>query len=55
MSCHVEGQAFLYPAYLTDVHAGKGGFADGQIGKYQLVLLFVLNVQQKDLLGNGQM
>lgn len=50
----MEGQAFLYPAYLTDVHAGKGGFADGQIGKYQLVLLLVLNVERKDLPCNGQ-
>ena len=51
---HVEGQAFLYPAYLTDVHTRKGCFPYCKIGEYQVVRFLILDIERKDLLGNGQ-
>ena len=52
VASHVEGQAFLYPAYLTDVHTRKGCFPCCEIGEYQFVCFFVLDIERKDLLGN---
>ena len=54
VASHVKGQAFLYPAYLPDVHTRKGCFPYCKIGEYQFVCFFVLDIKRKDLLGNGQ-
>ena len=54
VASHVKGQAFLYPAYLPDVHTRKGCFPYCKIGEYQFVCFFVFNIKRKDLLGNGQ-
>ncbi len=54
MASHVEGQTFLYSAYLPDVHTGKGSFAYGQVGEYQLVRFLVLDIKRKDLPRNRQ-
>ena len=54
MPCKVEGQAFLYSAYLSDVHTRKGCFPNCEIGEYQVVRFLVLDIERKDLLGNGQ-
>ena len=54
MASHVKGQAFLYPAYLPDVHTRKGCFPYCKIGKYQFVRFLVLDIERKDLVGNGQ-
>ena len=54
VASHVKGQAFLYPAYLPDVHTRKGCFPYCKIGEYQVVRFLVLDIERKDLLGNGQ-
>ena len=54
VASHVEGQAFLYPAYLPDVHTRKGCFPYCKIGEYQVVRFLVLYIERKDLFGNGQ-
>ena len=54
VACHVKGQAFLYSAYLTDVHTRKGCFPYCKIGEYQFVRFLVLDIERKDLPRNGQ-
>ena len=54
MASHVEGQAFLYPAYLPNVHTRKGCFSYCEIREYQVVRFLVLDIERKDLFGNGQ-
>ena len=54
MASHVKGQAFLYPAYLPDVHTRKGCFSYCEIGEYQVVRFLVLYIERKDVFGNGQ-
>ena len=54
VASHVKGQAFLYPAYLPDVHTRKGCFSYCEIGEYQVVRFLVLDIERKDLFGNGQ-
>ena len=54
VASHVKGQAFLYSAYLPDVHTRKGSFPYRKIGEYQVVCFLVLDIKRKDLLGNGQ-
>ena len=54
VASHVKGQAFLYPAYLPDVHTRKGCFPYCKIGEYQVVRFLALDIERKDLLGNGQ-
>ena len=54
VASHVEGQAFLYSAYLPDVHTRKGCFPNCEIGEYQFVRFLVLDIERKYLLGNGQ-
>ena len=54
VASHVKGQAFLYPAYLPDVHTRKGCFPYCEIGEYQVVCFLVLDIERKDLRGNGQ-
>ena len=54
VASHVKGQAFLYSAYLPDVHTCKGRFPYRKIGEYQVVRFLVLDIERKDLFGNGQ-
>ena len=54
VACHVKGQALLYSAYLPDVHTCKGCFPYCEIGEYQFIRFLVLDIERKDLLGNGQ-
>ena len=54
MFCYVESQTFIYSAYLPDVHTRKGRFPYRKIGEYQVVRFLVLDIERKDLLGNGQ-
>ena len=54
VASHVKGQAFLYLAYQPDVHARKGCFPYCKIGEYQVVRFLVLDIERKDLVGNGQ-
>ena len=54
VASHVKGQAFLYPAYLPDVHTCTGCFPYCEIGEYQVVRFLILDIERKDLLGNGQ-
>ena len=51
---HVKGQALIYSAYLPDVHTRKGCFPYCKIGEYQVVRFLALDIERKDLLGNGQ-
>ena len=50
----MEGQAFLYSAYLTDVYTRKGCFPYCEIEEYQVVRFLILDIERKDLFGNGQ-
>ena len=54
MASHVKGQALIYPAYLPDVHTRKGCFPYCEIGEYQVVRFLILDIERKDLFGNGQ-
>ena len=54
VASHVKGQAFLYPAYLPDVHTRKGCFPYCEIGEYQVVCFLVFDIERKDLPRNGQ-
>ena len=54
VASHVKGQAFLYPAYLPDVHTRKGCFPYCKIGEYQVVRFLILDIERKDLPRNGQ-
>ena len=54
VASHVKGQAFLYPAYLPNVHTRKGCFSYCEIREYQVVRFLVLDIERKDLFGNGQ-
>ena len=54
VASHVKGQAFLYPAYLPNVHTRKGCFSYCEIREYQVVRFLVLDIERKDLLGNRQ-
>ena len=54
VASHVKGQALIYPAYLPDVHTCKGCFPYCEIGEYQVVRFLILDIERKDLLGNGQ-
>ena len=54
VASHVEGQAFLCPAYLPDVHTRKGCFPYCKIEEYQVVCFLVFDIERKDLPRNGQ-
>ena len=54
VASHVEGQAFLYPAYLPDVNTRKGCFPYCKFGEYQVVRFLVFDIERKDLPRNGQ-
>ena len=45
VASHVEGQTFLYSAYLPDVHTRKGCFPYREIGEYQVVRFLVLDIE----------